>query len=495
MILILKIELCIVKSIKITIFHTLIKIMNRSYINKLLKNNRIGTVIKLIHNSRFIWSVDDYEFLFKKCFYISRPKLFPIFHLLLNDNMRIFKIRTTNISSKYCFYDNIDMMKLMIQKNLHKKYYRWNELIESIPCFKLFYSSEYLKYTNIISHNTVGTSFMNEYAYSHRILSLMTNWNMHKYYNERIKTSYVYGNYNQFMFLMSDKFQEFYPKITPHLKYINKKFKVEMEYYNVIKLLFSESIKRRYATTDNEFENSIQNVFNFAITHACDYNRVKMLKYLLSNDILTRYKNLRLTNKSMYGAFKYNSLDVIEFIFSDYVSKYHNEHNIILNRGFLICCQYNNLDCIKYLLSDDIIKRYGRISKIFLNACFRHAYYNGCIDVIKYFMSYEAQYVYPEIIIDIKHINTHSKLNDENKYINNINCELYDVSFYDNNIDTIDYCCNPRYVNMHKKLNPIYEINIETKGEYKTKRIISKIFSDEIQERYEKSCINVTHIK
>lgn len=59
----------------------------KSYIDKLLKTNRIGKLIKLVNDNRFEWSVDTYEYILRNNHRYNRyTKFYRIYCYFLQDN-------------------------------------------------------------------------------------------------------------------------------------------------------------------------------------------------------------------------------------------------------------------------------------------------------------------------------------------------------------------------------------------------------------------------
>lgn len=177
--------------------------MNKPLICELLKKNRTGKIKVLIKNNLYIWSDDDYKYLFK----IASAKYVDIFYFMIELNSKkmlflsdIFDCNTINYSVYDTYYKCMHIVKYMysnydtnvylfnnIDKSLHNifkqlYFFRVRDCVKNIDTQKTILSDLYLKiiplqttHFSVLITDTRTHPNIIEYITKNRILNLMVD--------------------------------------------------------------------------------------------------------------------------------------------------------------------------------------------------------------------------------------------------------------------------------------------------------------------------------
>lgn len=168
--------------------------------------------------------------------------------------------------------------------------------------------------------------------------------------------------------------------------------------YSVIRYIFKRSIYSR------DLNKKIIVTFDRIIIIACKKGNLKVVRLLLSDEIIRLYKTFYISIKLNYGfgwACVGGNLDLVKFLL-----RFSYEQKISLmkinpygdnNRALLCACQFGHIDIVKFLL-EDVVKLYPTIKMInrdlsgpIISAC-----NNNQIEVVKFLLSREMKELYPK---------------------------------------------------------------------------------------------------
>lgn len=227
-------------------------IMNKTYVDKLIKCGRNGTLIKIIKENENNWSVDDFQYVFDECI---EHKLYDIFYFL----MEIFNKRS--------FIDFINNKKCY---GIYGKYY----------INKVFIWACENGHLKIVS-----------YLLLPKMRERYPNINPSERNNCGLLMAFKYRKKEIVKYLLSPEIQKRYPQIDPSAK---DNFGIMQTYLfgyvEILKYLLSVEIQERFPKIDPYTSN------NNGFIWTCESGRIKIIKYLLSPEVQERYPKLHPDN-------------------------------------------------------------------------------------------------------------------------------------------------------------------------------------------------------
>lgn len=157
----------------------------------------------------------------------------------------------------------------------------------------------------------------------------------------------------------------------------------EIEFKNAIENGDIEKIKLLFSL--NSINSSNMNIENGnALTYACLYGNLKIVKYLLNSPDFKECINIHAENDSaLAAACQRGHLDIVKYLLSSPDLEDHADRNADNNFGLNLASGNNHLEIVKYLLTlsktnkDDM----SVTTEAFINACC-----NNRIDIIAYYI-------------------------------------------------------------------------------------------------------------
>lgn len=165
--------------------------------------------------------------------------------------------------------------------------------------------------------------------------------------------------------------------------------------YCVIKFIFKRSIY------SHNLHDKIINSFNRIILIACEKGHFKVVRLLLSDEVVQIYKSLYLSiiyNNGFGAACKGGNLDLVKFLL-----RYSGYDPKMIDPGgnfspLLSACDFNHIELVKFFLSEEMIKLCPRLDPCSSdNLLFRNACIRGNLELVKFLLSNETMKLFPNI--------------------------------------------------------------------------------------------------
>lgn len=322
--------------------------MNRNYMDELIKRNKCGKIIQLVNNNLFNYSQDDYEYVYNKCLYSSNEIInVSIYMLDMKIILKIFDIKHI----EFYFSRSYDFLKYFFKIDR----YNAKNLIEHIPqihkndiVLNKFLLNEKLIYNknNEIYGNTIKSI---KYILTPKITQLYTHKNysaIFVYLTEYSFTENIKNNYEKITsYLLSPIVREIYG-INPFSNW-NRSLKVACKRCNMnkIKYLLSEDMQKNFPLDFSEESNKRI----FANIYTSKYFYEKNPIFICDNTDIGEMHN------------KYNT--VIKYLMSEEIQKRCPSINpsAMENNMIKTFVKYKDIEMLEYVLTDDIQARYPQL--------------------------------------------------------------------------------------------------------------------------------------
>jgi ankyrin repeat protein len=167
----------------------------------------------------------------------------------------------------------------------------------------------------------------------------------------------------------------------------------------VVRLLLSDDVVQKY----NSFYISIK--INGGYSKACIGGNLDMVKFILrysrEQEISTKYIDPReYSNHPLVSACQLGHIEIVKFLLDDVMKLYPNINTTCINNAdvIFVACKYNQIEILKFLLSQEMKELYPKTEPCEPNNyAIMTACRSGNFEIVKLLLSDEVLILYPNI--------------------------------------------------------------------------------------------------